>query len=241
LAYGVLALGPASAAKAAFVNLLTARYGTPARLAAAWGIRLDSWEQLQSSDFKAPLPSDDHPQIAADLRRLTRALADAYFRTVADTLKRHDPAHLYLGSRFSTRTPEIVAACAQYCDVVSFNVYSRGVDGEPWQALDRLRKPVIIGEFHFGTTDRGMFGPGLVDVGLEEARGTAYATYLKTVLDNPAFVGCHWFQYVDQPLTGRLLDGENYHIGLVAVTDVPYREFVTAVRRANLKATGAVR
>mgnify|MGYP003580529135 FL=1 len=240
LAYGVLALGSESAAKAAFVHLLAARYGAPGRLAAAWGIHLDSWDELQSPDFKAPLPSDAHPEIAADLSRLTRALADAYFRTVADGLRRHDPAHLYLGSRFWTRTPEVVAACAQYCDVVSFNVYSRGVDGEPWRGLDRLAKPVIIGEFHFGSTDRGMFGPGLVDVGTEEARGTAYARYLKTVLDNPAFVGCHWFQYVDQPLTGRLLDGENHHIGLVSTTDVPYRAFVTAVRRANLEATGAV-
>lgn len=240
LAYGVLALGSGSSAKAAFVDILAARHGTPARLAAAWGIRLDSWAELRSPDFKMPLPSDAHPEIAADLSHLTRALADAYYRTVADTLRRYDPAHLYLGSRFWTRTPEAVAACAQYCDVVSFNVYSRGVDGEPWRGLGRLAKPVIIGEFHFGSTDRGMFGPGLVDVGTEDARGTAYARYLETVRDNPAFVGCHWFQYVDQPLTGRLLDGENYHIGLVSATDVPYRAFVTAVRRANLEATGAV-
>jgi hypothetical protein len=241
LAYGVLALGAGSPAKTAFVSILAARYGTPERLAAAWGIRLDSWDDLRSSDFRAPLPSDAHPEIAADLSRLTRALADAYFRTVADTLKRHDPAHLYLGSRFWTRTPEVVDACAQYCDVMSFNVYSHGVDGDPWRTLDQLGKPVIIGEFHFGSTDRGMFAPGLVDVGSEEARGSAYARYLKTVVDNPAFVGCHWFQYVDQPLVGRLLDGENHHIGLVSVADVPYRAFVTAVRRANLGATEAAR
>ena len=171
-----------------------------------------------------------------DLSRLTRALADRYFRTVAETLKRNDPNHLYLGSRFWTRTPEVLAACVEHCDVVSFNVYSRGVAGEPWSRMRRLQKPVIIGEFHFGSTDRGMFGPGVVDAGSESGRGTAYATYLRTVLDNPAFVGCHWFQYVDQPLTGRLLDGENYHIGLVSVTDLPYREFVTTVRRVNLEA-----
>lgn len=50
-------------------------------------------------------------------------------------------------------------------------------------------------------------------------------------------VGAHWFQYADQPVTGRLLDGENSHIGLVGITDIPFGGFVEAVRAANLKAT----
>lgn len=47
---------------------------------------------------------------------------------------------------------------------------------------------------------------------------------------DPAFVGTHWFQYVDEPLTGRTLDGENYNIGFVSVTDTPYPEMVAADR-----------
>jgi hypothetical protein len=43
----------------------------------------------------------------------------------------------------------------------------------------------------------------------------------------------HWFQYLDQPATGRMLDGENGHLGLVGITDVPYQGFVDAVRKAN--------
>ena len=31
-------------------------------------------------------------------------------------------------------------------------------------------------------------------------------------------VGCHWFQYVDEPLTGRAYDGENYNIGFVTIS-----------------------
>jgi hypothetical protein len=49
----------------------------------------------------------------------------------------------------------------------------------------------------------------------------------------PAFVGCHWFQYVDQALTGRF-DGENYNIGFVTVTDTPYPEMVEAAREVNV-------
>jgi hypothetical protein len=36
-------------------------------------------------------------------------------------------------------------------------------------------------------------------------------------------------------VTGRLLDGENAHIGLVAITDRPFTHFVEAVRAANRK------
>lgn len=96
---------------------------------------------------------------------------------------------------------------------------------------------MISGEFHFGSVDRGMFGPGMWRPAPK--KGAVPPTYLKTVLNDPAFVGCHRFHYVDHPLTGRLLDGENYHIRFVSVTDLPYREFMTAVRRASLEATAA--
>ena len=43
------------------------------------------------------------------------------------------------------------------------------------------------------------------------------------------FVGCHWFQYRDQPLLGRG-DGEAYQIGFVDVCDRPYPELCRAAR-----------
>ena len=35
-------------------------------------------------------------------------------------------------------------------------------------------------------------------------------------------------------MTGRLLDGENGHFGLVGITDVPFQGFIGAVRKSNL-------
>ena len=89
-------------------------------------------------------------------------------------------------------------------------------------------------QIHFGSADRGLFWEGLVGVGAESERGPAYARYLRAVADNPDFVGAHWFQYLDEPLTGRTLDGENAHIGFVTVADVPYEGLVDAARAANL-------
>jgi hypothetical protein len=134
-------------------------------------------------------------------------------------------------------TPEAVDACARHCDVVSFNAYAdlpqHHVDMALVRALDR---PVLLSEFHFGSHDRGPFGAGVVPVVDEAARGAAYARYLAAAAANPHVVGAHWFEYVDQPVTGRLLDGENSHIGLVGITDVPFAGFVQAVREANRRA-----
>ncbi|MOA25332.1 hypothetical protein D3C78_1460510 [compost metagenome] len=100
--------------------------------------------------------------------------------------------------------------------------------------LRALDKPLLVTEFHFGSRDRGPFWGGMQEVWTEEQRGPAYAHYLEQALAEPTIVGLHWFQYLDQPATGRLLDGENGHLGLVAITDRPWQGFVEAVRQANL-------
>ncbi|MBT9530600.1 MAG: beta-agarase, partial [Pseudomonas sp.] len=126
-------------------------------------------------------------------------------------------------------------ACAQYCDVLSFNFYTREPQhGYDFAALRALDKPVLVTEFHFGSRDRGPFWGGVSEVYKEEERGAAYAHFLKQALAEPLIVGVHWFQYLDQPVSGRLLDGENGHLGLVGITDRPFQGFVEQVRKANL-------
>ena len=79
---------------------------------------------------------------------------DSNHRFHAAVRHRHDPGHLYLGSRFAWRTSEAVEACARWCDVVSFNLYQRSIvnDREEWARFHGLGKPALIGEFHFGST-----------------------------------------------------------------------------------------
>lgn len=237
LAIGTLAGDSASPAKQAFIAVLRKKYVAPQTLASAWGIALNSWDALDATGFAAPLPDEAHPAITDDYSAWLRRYADTYFRALAEAIHRHDPHHLFLGGRFAVNTPEAVAACAQYCDVVSFNTYTdlpqHGFDAAAMKAFD---KPVLIGEFHFGSDDRGPFGKGVASVASEQERGKAYARFLAAAAANPQIVGAHWFQYTDQPVTGRLLDGENSHIGLVGITDIPFQGFVDAVRTANLKA-----
>ena len=230
----VLALTSASDAKRAFLAVLRTRYGTPAAWEAAWGLRgSPTWDQ--AALLPTILPQNLTPVARGDIAALQRLFAERYFSTVTAAIKRHDPDHLYLGTRFAAAPREVIEACARYCDVLSFNVYgpSPASAAALWRAYDR---PVLIGEFHFGSTDRGSFWPGIVDAGAEDRRGPAYAAYLDAAIRDPAIVGVHWYQYADEPLTGRPYDGENGHIGLVAVTDIPYAGFVEAVAAANRRA-----
>jgi hypothetical protein len=60
-----------------------------------------------------------------------------------------------------------------------------------------------------------------------EERAVAYRYYVEKAASHPALIGTHWFQWIDQPSTGRF-DGENYNIGLVDVTDRPYPDMIKA-------------
>ena len=90
--------------------------------------------------------------------------------------------------------------------------------------------PLLIGEFHFGALDRGLFHTGLVPVADQAARAQAYKDYVQGAVRHPQFVGCHWFQYQDEPTIGRVYDEENYQIGFVDVADTPYAETIAAAR-----------
>ncbi len=234
LAYGTLRQTTDVPAKRAFLKQLRDKYRNQEGLSKAWGINLPAWELMEDPGFQAPLPNPEHPEIEADLKQFQRAFADTYFKTIADALKWHAPNHLLLGGRYAVSSPEAVESCAQYCDVLSFNFYTpKPQDGYDFARLRQLDKPVLVSEFTFGSRDRGPFWPGPMEVAKEEDRGVAYANFLKAALQEPTIVGVHWFQYLDQPVTGRLLDGENGHFGLVGITDVPYQGFVAAVRKSN--------
>ncbi|WP_422422631.1 beta-agarase [Pseudomonas sp. GZD-222] len=237
LAYGTLRLTTDVPAKRAFLKQLRDKYRNQAGLSKAWGIDLPAWELMEDPGFEPPLPSAEYPEIEADFKYFQKVFAETYFKTISDSLKWHAPNHLLLGGRFAVSTPEAVTACAEFCDVLSFNFYTpKPQDGYDFSQLNALDKPVLVSEFQFGSRDRGPFWPGPMEVAKEEGRGPAYAAFVKAALAEPSIVGVHWFQYQDQPASGRLLDGENGHFGLVGITDVPFQGFVDSVRKSNLQA-----
>jgi hypothetical protein len=223
---GPLASPPEQPCRKAQIAMLADKYRTIDALNAAWNTTAADWDALRA-------PESPNAACAADLQEFVRAFALRYFNTVNGVLKRHAPHQLYLGCRFSSAPRTVVEAAGDVCDVVSFNIYQTRIDCARYTGDNALDAPIIIGEFHFGALDRGMFHTGLVPTASQEARAQSYVDYVRSVADCPAFVGCHWFQYVDEPTTGRWFDGENYNIGFVTVVDSPYPEMVAAARQVH--------
>jgi len=226
LSLAALKSPPDQAAKKAFVADLRAKYGRIEKLNGAWGTDHASWEALL-----AHRGEPDRKRAQPDLLAFYTRVAEQYFQVCRDAVKAVAPDNLYLGCRFAWVNDLAAQAGAKYCDVVSYNLYRRSVaDFRMPAGIDR---PVVIGEFHFGALDRGMFHTGLVPVASQEERAAAYQAYVRGAIANPLIVGCHWFKYGDEPTTGRPYDEENYQIGFVDIAGTPYPETIAASREVG--------
>ena len=158
------------------------------------------------------------------------ATFNIFLQTVKTSMKRHDPNHLNLGIRFSHLdglNDQLMEICRQAFDLLSFNNYDLK---PPKEMMDRALRltdmPMIIGEYHFGTVDRGM-SQALYQVNTQQDRGVGYRYYTEQAYAHPGIIGTGYFQWCDQEMIGRG-DGENYNCGMVDVTDRPYKHMVEA-------------
>ena len=214
-------------AKKVFVADLKKKYGDIDRLNKVWGTTYASWDALRTSTDEP-----DKKKAWNDLTAFYTKTAETYFKTIREEFKKVAPNQLYMGCRFAWVNNRAARAAAKFCDVVCYNQYKYGVEG--LRLPDGIDMPIIIGEFHFGALDRGMFHTGLRKTADQEDRAEKYRSYVQGALRNPSIVGTHWFQYKDQATTGRG-DGENYQIGFIDICDKPYPEIVRACREVGYK------
>lgn len=228
VALGTLASPESQPAKKVMLEKLREKYQSIDALNQAWETQYANWRAM-AEQKETP---EVNPAVREDLISFYATLADQYFRVIEQVVHEVAPNGLYLGCRFSNDNETAVRAAARYCDIISFNRYRYDIsDMSLPEGVDR---PIIIGEFHFGALDRGMFHTGLRPVADQQERAKAYLSYVEGALKNPLIVGTHWFQYRDQATTGRG-DGENYQIGFVDVCDTPYPETIEAARSIGEK------
>jgi hypothetical protein len=162
---------------------------------------------------------------------------DTFLQTVRRTMKKHDPNHLNLGIRFGNLNEldeQLMEICRNAFDIFSFNCYAIEPDKEMMDRALRLTdRPLIIGEYHFGTVDRGL-AQSLWQVESQQQRGVAYRYYTEQGYSHPGLIGTAYFQWIDQDIMGRG-DGENYNCGLFDVTDRPYKPQVEAIAATALR------
>ena len=168
-------------------------------------------------------------------------LATDYFRTTTELVKKYDPNHLILGVRFKGYAPvEVVRAARKYTDAVSLNYYvsDAKLDRKMFTMMAEVSgRPVIITEYSFHALDgrsgdRNTFGfPAQVMD--QRARADGYRLGTTRLARVPYVIGADWFQWSDEPPTGRASDGEDANFGIVDVDDRPYEQLVKAVQETT--------
>lgn len=214
-----------SPAKAAFSKFVIEKYKTIDALNKAWNTNIDSLSAMK----KGVKFTEYNDTLEGDLSEMLLMLSNRYFSVVHNAIERVLPNHLYMGVRMATwgMPEETIKAATTYSDVLSFNVYDEGLQPFEWEFLRDVDLPAIIGEYHFGaTSDTGSLHPGLLYASDQKDRARKYRVYMDSVSGHDNFVGAHWFQYLDSPVTGRAFDGESYNVGFVNVADIPYPEMV---------------
>ena len=215
--------------KAAFMQRMRKRYRSIAAMNSAWGISASAFE-----DVRWPGRRKANEAAKRDMGDFLMVFADRFIGGWARAIRKSDPDHLLLGTRFhaGNRPDEVVRATAKYMDVVTFNCYGYSIDRAEFDRLQAMtHRPFMIGEYGFNSMDMGQLSVA-VPVRDRAERGAGYRYYTEQVAAIPYFVGCQYFQYLDEPITGRF-DRETSYNGFVSVSDMPYSDLVEAARETN--------
>ena len=205
------------------------------------------------------LPEGDEGRIAAEKwlieRNITREqitnevrnefagyVAERYYAIVSAAIRRHDPNHLYLGSRLygsNKFIEEVIKAAGRYCDVVSINYYSHWTPSKKYLKNWELwaGKPFIITEFYTKAMDSGLTnkrGAGMT-VKTQKDRGYAYQHFTLGLLESGNCVGWHWFRYLDNDPTDKTADPSNRDAnkGIVDNNYICYKNLAKAMKQMN--------
>lgn len=169
-------------------------------------------------------------------------VAAKYYSTIVAALKKHDPNHLYLGSRLHGAAKfikPIIEAAGKYCDIISINYYGVWTPDEEslanWAAWGD--KPFWITEFYTKAMDSGLAnttGAGFT-VETQRDRGFAYQNFCLALLRSRNCVGWDWFRYQDNDPAGKGADPSNLdsNKGLINSEYEPYEALTVQMRQLN--------
>ncbi len=206
------------------IGSLAEKYQTIAALNEAWGTDFDGFRSIRAVKY--------NETAAEDLWAFTAEMIREYMRVPAEAIRRVDSHHLNLGIRYAWMSSKVLASGSEYVDVFSFNCYKLDPTDLINDFYEKVKKPLIIGEFHFGALDAGLDATGLRGVTSQSERGAAYRRYMQKSASHPMCLGAHYFTLNDQAYLGRF-DGENYQIGVVDVCQRPYEGFVKGIIETN--------
>jgi hypothetical protein len=179
---------------------------------------------------------------AQDQRDFLEFVVERYFSITSRAIRKYDPNHLFLGSRFygsDLSQPEMFKAAGRYLDIVSVNYYHAwSPDGDRLAMWERESgKPVLITEWYAKGMDSGLAnhgGAGWV-VKTQRDRGRFYENFTLGLLESRVCVGWDWFKYADNDPgeTGADLSNRDSNKGILSNRYEPYEPLLEAMKRIN--------
>ena len=226
-AEGMLFNTPTCETRRALSAFLGEKYETDEGVAQAWQMKV-TLSELAEGEWRRDLTA----AARADLEDFSTVMVERLFHTLSEACRKVDPNHLNLGARYQRVPPRWALDGMKCFDVFSANCYQQRVRAELAELSAYVKRPVMIGEWHFGALDVGLPASGIGHVPDQKARGKAYRVYVEDAAAKPWCVGVHWFILYDQSALGRF-DGENYNIGFLDVCNREYEDLARAARQSH--------
>ena len=200
-----------------------------------WGLSFKDYSELEALKV---LPKDPPETYACLLSAWIEHLMHDYFEMTTQLVRKYDPNHLILGIRYAGFAPaEVIRAGKGFSDAQSLNYYvgDAVLDPQLFGSLhDLADQPLIISEYAFHSLDGRSgnrntvgFQAQVID---QQARADAYRQFTTRLARLPWVIGADWFQWADEPPSGRNADGEDVNFGIVDVDDREYPLLVDAIR-----------
>lgn len=227
------------ASKGALVNFLKSKYKNDIALFnKAWGTSYTRFDEL----YEAVLNVTSNEALL-DMNSFTEIFLDKFYSVVSAEFRKFDNNHLLIGDRYFTAAMNdedlrniICKVAGKYLDVLSYNYYTYDVDLVRLESMNKISgKPIMITEFHYGEPTQGQTS-AIQMVDNEQEKGYAYRNFVEKIAATGFIVGAHWFEYLDESVTGRWFqgyNGESFAVGLVNVADRPYKEFLNSIMKCN--------
>lgn len=206
----------------------------------AWSMQVSGFDDLRERSFSVKTNA-----AYADVLRFGAEYLDTFYRVFAAAIRAADPHHMVIGDRWfgnvlndQSMLTLLSTAAGKHLDALSYDYYTWNPSIERLGEIYRLsgNKPLLFTEFHYGETSHGLtFAIEMADSELQ--KGQFYRNYVENVAASGMAVGAHWFEYLDEAATGRWFQGttgaESGAIGLLDVTDQPYKTMLGEVVKAN--------
>lgn len=171
-------------------------------------------------------------------------VAQTYFSTVYNAIKKYDPNHMVLGPRVNVAEARenkyFMQAAGPYVDILAVNYYgvwTPNIEGNiNWGK--NLGKPFMVTEFYTKGSDAGLAntsGAGWI-VKTQLDRGYEYQNYTLGLLESKYCVGWHWFKYFDNdPTVSSDPSNIDANKGIVNLSYEPYTPLLEKMKDLNLK------